>query len=158
MPTTINFVSSSPSFSTTSTTSLTDGTLALRYAVVGGVAVFECCGQRPVDGTIYLAPETWRTWLFEGLDLVVEPSAPSPTLLVRLTDAGGRALTTTEGEPTPVSASVQLRTHLLFADSTGMRFKIALDGAGAVVVELSDRGAGLRPPPPQLPPDPPKPN
>ncbi len=148
----------------TSTTTLTDGTLTLRYALSGGTLVFECCGQTTQTnqttstGRIALAPELWRAWLREGLDLVVEPAAPSPTLLVRLTDASGRDLLTTDGEPTPVSATARLRAHLLFADASGMSFKIALDGAGAAFIDLADLSSSLRPPPPRLPPDPPKPN
>lgn len=142
----------------TSTTTLTDGTLTLRYALSGGTLVFECCGQTTSTGRISLAPELWRAWLREGLDLVVEPAAPSPTLLVRLTDASGRDLLTTDGEPTPVSATARLRAHLLFADTSGMSFKIALDGAGAAFIDLADLSSSLRPPPPRLPPDPPKPN
>lgn len=158
MPTSISFVSSSQSLAT-ATTALTDGVLPLRYTLAGGVATFECCGQRASSsGTIHLAPETWRAWLFDGIDLDVEPAAAVPTLLVRLSDESGRALSTTEGEPTPVSAPVRLRAHLLFADSTGMTFKIALDGVGAVQIELSDISSQLRPPPPKLPPDPPQPN
>lgn len=158
MPTSISLVSSSLPFAT-STAALTDGVLPLRYTVSGTVATFECCGQRvSAGGTINLAPETWRAWLFQGIDLAVEPAAAAPTVLVRLSDASGRALKTTEGEPTPVSAPVRLRAHLLFADTTGMTFKIALDGAGAVLVVLSDISSQLRPPPPKLPPDPPQPN
>lgn len=145
----------------TSTTTLTDGTLTLRYALSGGTLVFECCGQTTETtstGRIALAPELWRAWLREGLDLVVEPAAPSPTLLVRLTDASGRDLLTTDGEPTPVSATARLRAHVLFADTSGMSFKIALDGAGAAFIDLADLSSSLRPPPPRLPPDPPKPN
>ena len=142
----------------TSTTTLTDGTLTLRYSLSGGTLVFECCGQTTSTGRISLAPELWRAWLREGLDLVVEPTAPSPTLLVRLTDASGRDLLTTDGEPTPVSATARLRAHLLFADTSGMSFKIALDGAGAAFIDLADLSSSLRPPPPRLPPDPPKPN
>lgn len=158
MPTSITFVSSSLPLSQ-ATAALTDGVLPLRYTVAGGVASFECCGQRvTASGTIHLSPETWRAWLASGLDLTVEPAAAAPTLTVRLTDASGRALRTTDGEPTQVTAPVRLRAHLLFADSTGMTFKIALDGAGAVVLVLSDLGSQLRPPPPKLPPDPPQPN
>lgn len=142
----------------TSTTTLTDGTLTLRYSLSGGTLVFECCGQTTSTGRIALAPELWRAWLREGLDLVVEPAAPSPTLLVRLTDASDRDLLTTDGEPTPVSATARLRAHLLFFDTSGMSFKIALDGAGAAFIDLADLSSSLRPPPPRLPPDPPKPN
>jgi hypothetical protein len=158
MPTSTTFVSSSLPLAA-GTTALTDGVLPLRYAVAGGVASFDCCGQRATSGgTIHLAPETWRAWLFQGIDLAVEPAAAAPTLLVRLTDERGGALLTTDGEPTPVSAPVRLRAHLLFADLTGMTFKIALDGAGAVHVVLAEFGSKLRPPPPKLPPDPPQPN
>ena len=159
MPLTTTTTSASTSTSVTgSTTTLTDGTLTLRYSLSGGTLVFECCGQTTSTGRISLAPELWRAWLREGLDLVVEPAAPSPTLLVRLTDASGRDLLTTDGEPTPVSATARLRAHLLFADTSGMSFKIALGDTGAVHVDLADLSSGLRPPPPRLPPDPPKPN
>lgn len=158
MPITTTSVSSPLPVAGTSTSTLTDGTLVLRYALAGSALVFECCGQTSSTGRIVLAPEVWRAWLREGLALVVEPSAPAPTLLVRLTDATGRDLRTTDGEPTPVSATARLRAHLLFADSSGMSFKIALDGAGAVTVDLADLSTQLRPPPPKLPPDPPRPN
>lgn len=158
MPTSTTFVSSSLSI-TTSTSSLTDGALPLRYTVSGGLVTFECCGQRATaGGSINLAPETWRAWLSQGIDLAVEPATAAPTLTVRLTDTSGRALQTTDGESKLVTGSVRLRAHLLFADSTGMSFKIALDGAGAVYVFLADISSQLRPPPPKLPPDPPLPN
>lgn len=158
MPLTTTTSASTSTSVTGSTTTLTDGTLTLRYSLSGGTLVFECCGQTTSTGRISLAPELWRAWLREGLDLVVEPAAPSPTLLVRLTDASGRDLLTTDGEPTPVSATARLRAHLLFADTSGMSFKIALDGAGAAFIDLADLSSSLRPPPPRLPPDPPKPN
>lgn len=156
--TTTTSVSSALSLTGTSTTTLTDGTLTLRYALSGGTLVFECCGETTSTGQIVLAPELWRAWLREGLDLVVEPSAPTPALRVRLTDASDRDLLTADGDPTPVSATARLRAHVLFADSSGMSFKIALGDTGAVHVDLADLSSGLRPPPPRLPPDPPKPN
>lgn len=157
MPTTMTSLSSSTSLAGAPLSALLDGVLVVRYSLVGGVAVFECCGEPAYSGQIDLPPETWRAWIEKGIDLVVEPSAPSPTLGLRVTDIHGRALRTASGEVQPVTATSRLSVHLLFAGDTGMSFKIALDGAGAVFVDLGDLTTSLRPPPPKLPPDPPPP-
>ena len=159
MPLTTTTTSASTSTSVTgSTTTLTDGTLTLRYTLTDDGVMFECSGRRAIDGVIELEPELWRAWLVEGLDLVVEPAVSGPSVLVRLTDAFGDDLVTTAGDPTPVAAATRLRAHVLFEDSSGMSFKIALGGAGAVRVDLADLSSNLRPPPPRLPSDPPRPN
>lgn len=159
MPITTTTTSASTSTSTTgSSTTLADGTLTLRYTLTDDGVIVECAGRRSLDGVLELEPELWRAWLSEGLDLVVEPTFAGPDILVRLTDAFDRDLLTTDGEPTPVAAQTRLRAHVLFADSTGMSFKIALGGAGAARIDLADLTSNLRPPPPRLPPDPPRPN
>lgn len=157
MPISTTFVSTSSLLSGASSAALVDGTLVVRYALVGGVASFECGGQPITGGQLDLPPETWREWIDAGIDLVVEPSAPSPTLEIRLSDTSGRALRTTSGELRPVTATSRLRVHLLFAGNTGMSFKIALGAAGSVSVDLGDLTTQLRPPPPKLPSDPPPP-
>lgn len=157
MPITTTSVSSSPLLSSAPAAVLVDGTLVVRYATVGGVTTFECGGQPVLGAQLDLPPETWREWTWTGIDLVVEPSAPSPTQQIRVTDTSGRALRTTTGVLTPVTATSRLCVHLLFAGDTGMSFKIALDGAASVGVDLGDLTTQLRPPPPKLPSDPPPP-
>lgn len=158
MPTTTTYLSKAPlQLTATNTAALTDGILTLRYAISGGAAVFECGGQTATSGWIELPPAVWLAWLREGIDLVVEPSSPSPALLVRVTDVNGRLLCTTDGEPTAVTGTSRLSVHLLFASPEGMSFKVAVDGAGSVNFELGGV-TKLRPPPPKLPPDPPIPN
>lgn len=135
------------------TAPLTDGTVVVRYTQVGGALAFECCGQTATRGRINLAPETWRAWVERGVDLVVEPGAPSPAWTVRATATSGRNLLTTAGVPTALTGTARLSARLLFADPSGMSFRIALDGVGAVDIDLADLSTGIRPPPPKLPAD-----
>lgn len=137
---------------------LPDGTVAVRYHQEGGALVFECGGQRASRGRINLAPETWRAWVERGIDLIVEPSSPAPTLTVRVTATTGRYLQTTTGVSQPVTGTARLSARLLFAAPSGMSFKIALGDLGAVEIDLADAGTQIRPPPPKLPVDAPKAN
>ena len=158
MPTQFNLVPSSrPLTAAPLTVPLAGGVLTVRYVVSAGVPVFECCSQTVTGDRFNLAPETWRSFLPDGIDLVIEPLAPSPALTVRVTATSGRALLTTEGVATPLVATARLGARLLFASDTGMSFKIALDGHGAVEIDLFDLTSHIRPPPPKLPPDPPSP-
>ena len=131
------------------------GVLTVRYVLSAGVPVFECCGQPVTGGRVNLPRETWEAWLSTGIELVVEPSAPTSALTVRLTATSGRDLVNTDGVPTPVVATARLGARLLFAGDVGMGFKIALERHGAVEIDLFDLTSGIRPPPPKLPPDPP---
>lgn len=137
---------------------LPDGLVTVRYRQVGGALVFECCGQTARNGRVNLAPETWRAWLDRGVDLVVEPGAPSPAWKVRVTDTRGRDLVNTAGVPTALTGPARVAARLLFAERTGMSFKVTLDGVGAVEIDLADAGTQIRPPPPKLPVDAPKAN
>lgn len=136
---------------------LPNGLLAVRYTATGSALVFECAGQRVTGGRITLSQETWIAWRDRGIDLVVEPGAPSPARTVRVTNTSGRNLVTTAGEPVTLAATAHLGVRLLFADDAGMSFKIALDGLGAVELDLGHISSHIRPPPPKLPPNPPKP-
>lgn len=136
---------------------LPNGLLAVRYAIHNGAPVFECVGQSVAGGRINLSQETWIAWRDRGIDLVIEPSAPSPARTVRVTATSGRSLLTTAGEPVTLAAPARLSARLLFADDAGMSFKIALDGLGAVELDLGQISSHIRPPPPKLPPNPPKP-
>ena len=137
---------------------LPDGLLTVRYGMSGSTPVFECVGQRVSGGRINLSPETWIAWQDRGIDLVIEPGAPSPARTVRVTATSGRSLLSTAGDPVPLVATAQLAARLLFDGDAGMSFKIALDGLGAVEIDLGDISSQIRPPPPKLPPDWPKPN
>ena len=137
---------------------LPEGRLVVRYSTSGTVPVFECAGQRVSGGTFNLSRETWIAWRDRGIDLVVEPGAPSPARIVRVTATSGRNLLTTAGDPTPLTGAARLAARLLFDGDAGMSFKLALDGLGAVEIDLGDISSQIRPPPPKLPPDPPKPN
>lgn len=159
MSTRLTFVRSSrPLIASFVPVTLPDGILAVRYLTTSSVPVFECAGQRVTGGRLNLSRETWIAWQSRGIDLVVEPGAPSPARTIRVTATSGRNLLTTDGEPVPLVATAHLGVRLLFADDAGMSFKIALDGLGAVEIDLSDISSQIRPPPPKLPPDGPKPN
>lgn len=152
----LNFVRPQPHAASPLATPLPDGTVAVRYHQDGGALVIECCGQKPSRGRTHLAPETWRAWLHRGIDLVVEPDGPTPALIVRVTATSGRNLQTTAGVSVPVTGTARLAVRLLFADPSGMSFKIALGDLGAVEVDLADADTQIRPPPPKLPVDAPK--
>ncbi|WAS92343.1 hypothetical protein [Nannocystis punicea] len=137
---------------------LPDGLLTVRYGASGSLPVFECAGQRVTGGLINLSRETWIAWQDRGIDLVVEPGAPNPARTVRVTATSGRNLLTTAGDAVPLVATARLGARLLFDGDAGMSLKIALDGLGAVEIDLCDVSSHIRPPPPKLPPDAPKPN
>ncbi|MBZ5714550.1 hypothetical protein [Nannocystis pusilla] len=159
MSTRLTFVRSTrPLIASLVPVTLPEGLLAVRYTTSGTVPVFECAGQRVSGGRLNLSRETWIAWIDRGIDLLVEPGAPSPARTVRVTATSGRSLLTTAGEPTPLVATARLGARLLFDGDAGMSFKIALDGLGAVEIDLCDITSAIRPPPPKLPPDAPKPN
>ncbi|MDC0717220.1 hypothetical protein [Nannocystis bainbridge] len=137
---------------------LPDGLLTVRYGASGSSPVFECVGQRVTGGRINLSRETWIAWQARGLDLAIEPGSPSPARTVRVTATSGRHLLSSAGHPVPLVATAQLGARLLFDGDAGMSFKIALDGLGAVEIDLGDISSQIRPPPPKLPVDAPKPN